>query len=224
MALQESIDKVTGDMPLPSPSAIEAEAAKEQETRSLWGQLRDRAGRAFDTAIHKTDASGNPMQNADGTLRVKPGSGSPKAQMRRAEGQPSSTSTLVTERPYTPSPTETGRAIADSIFMLGITIGGDEWLPMRDEKLGIDEQAQAYYAWGRYCEARQIKDIPPGIAVVMCCASYVALRLNKPKTQARLQVAKEWLATKWAKWRVRKHGKGSKGVQGKVEKEADKAS
>lgn len=204
--IETTLDAITDDMPDVQQAAIDAENDKQSEREEAAKGLTDKQGRTFDPSIHKTDREGQPVINNDGSLRLKPGHGSPKWQ-NKAQPQ----SRLVTDKPgqsvqREADPTDVGKGISESIFALGQLIGGDEWAPVKDPTYGIDERAQMYDAWGRYCEAQGIKDFPPGIAVTMVCIAYAVPRFTKPKTKARVGGIVNWCKTKYVRWKLRRNG------------------
>lgn len=187
-SVSDIADELAADMPPPQEDAIAA------ETDKLKLEQRDKRGRIFDPAIHST-RDGEPILNADGTIRLKRGRGAGSVLAK-------------------PATTDPGIAIAEAIFTFGQMFGGEEWVPRQDAKYGIDERAQAHDAWQRYCEAKEITDIPPGIAITLCTLGYVVPRLFMPITKTRFQKARLWVVGKYVGWKTNRQSGSEKSVTG----------
>lgn len=226
------LDKVTEKMPDPQPHAIagaEAEAtaaaqapAQGQQSPASAPGLKDRQGRAFDPDLHEVGADKQPVTNKDGTLRLKRGRGAEKAQ-----SAPNQSSIKTPEMArIEPTATKTGHLIAEQIFAVGRMIGGEEWQPLSIPEQGLDERSQMRDAWASYCEFKDIRDIPPGIALGMVMLAYVSPRLFMPKTKSRIQKAKEWAITTAVKlklWKGRRFDtRSNRGDDGKRENDDSK--
>lgn len=193
-----SIENVTDELikgqPAPQEHAIAAEGPSDQSTEDgdRSGPM-DREGRAFDPTIHATGKDGSPVLNKDGSIRVKAGRGSPRArsQLNVADEKPNAVNVS----------TRTGEQIADSIFILGQLIGGEEWAPVKNVEYGIDERATMREAWQKYADEKQWPEPPALLLVIMVSASYAIPRFYQPKTKARLKIAKQWIVNKWRAWR-----------------------
>lgn len=72
------------------------------------------------------------------------------------------------------------------LYAIGMTIGGDEWKPTKDEHANLSE------AWEAYFRAKGFKDIPPGVAVTIATLSYIGPRMRQPKTLSFLERAAQW--------------------------------
>jgi len=115
----------------------------------------------------------------------------PKRKRKRRPGRPKGTGKKPEPEPQ-PEPGELspeqaaiacGVTTAEMIFMIGQAVGGDEWKPTDQERQYM------VYAWGRYYEMKNITDLPPGVILATAIGMYMAPRLTKPKTQARLIAA-----------------------------------
>jgi hypothetical protein len=225
MTLQDSLDKVSGDMPEVQQHAIDAEAKETEQTIKANEGRKDKQGRAFDASIHKTGADGQPALNADGSLRIKPGWGSPSF---NKEAKPTNSRLNVDPvRPMQSGPMlarDTGRQIASTIFALGIAVGGDEWRPIVDEQHGIDEQRSMQEAWGRYCEATGMNDIPPGIALTITMVAYIGPRFAQPKTKARATTAYGWVKNTYIRWQLRRRGIDPDAIHGEAKDDTEAES
>lgn len=217
-AMPEAQEHVIGE------AAAEAEAAAAAST-SAPASAVDRNGRGFDPNLHETDGNGAAVLNKDRTLRLKRGRGAERARLRPEDG-PSTIKTPAMAS-LEPTATKTGHLIAEQIFGVGRMLGGEEWAPQLNPELGLDERAQMRDAWATYCEHKEIRDIPPGMALSMVMLAYISPRLFMPKTKSRLQVAKEWVlvnAIKWRLWRPKRDARINSGDDGKREDDASEAT
>lgn len=185
----ESIgDELANNMPEPQSHAIEQEEVKASKEQA---NIVDRSGNPFNSSIHEADVQGSPRLNKDGTVKMKRGNKGARK------------SSLVTEPQAVPSAVKTGQAIADGIFSFGILAFGDEGRPIANAEYGLDERKNMYDVWGRYCEAKEINDFPPGVAVFIATMGYIMPRLFSEKTKPRVQKAKDWIAKKYLAFKTR---------------------
>lgn len=190
--LNSVVDDVTGTMPEVQEHAVEAE--QNESEKFTFTQAKDRYGNAFDPERHRTNEAGEPLYNADGTLKVRRGR-KRKADVAAGFQIPSSVK---------PEAAAVGKQISDCIFAVGQMIGGDEWAPVKNAQYGVDEYAQMVQAWTNYADAKDLTDFPPGVAVTVVMLGYAGPRLFLPKTKTRLQKAKETVYGWYAKYRARK--------------------
>ena len=96
--------------------------------------------------------------------------------------------------------------MADSFIMCATMIGGPEFQPIKGNADGIeiDEKRELRMAFSDYCEAKQIGDFPPGIALTIAMLAYIGPRFTMPNTQKRSKRFFTWLGAKWALWRNRR--------------------
>lgn len=80
----------------------------------------------------------------------------------------------------------------DATFSLGMILGGDAAKPLIDAKIGIDERFQMFVAWDNYLRAKNINDIPPGVALAIGLSGY-AIRV------AMLDATRQKTKGFWAK-------------------------
>ena len=178
----------------PAPPASEAPA--------IYGE-RDDAGEIWNPEVHATGADGKGVKTAKGQWRRRRGVSGSRASVIAA-------STRTAIPPQNAGENESraaGVACAHSVFMLGMMLGGDEWKPRRDSD--IDEIAMMEKAWGDYFVAKGYKDFPPGMALSLAMIGYAAPRFTMPKTQSRMQKAKEWIAHKYVAWKLRRENKAA---------------
>ena len=199
-----NLDAISADIaessPTPNEAAIAAEAAKTAEAVARHAHLRDVDGNTFDPAIHVTDSDGEPKLSGKGKLRKRPGRKAGVTAKRHSSKKAAEDNTALNRQHARMS----GAAAANSLIMLGVVVGGDEWNPRKDVETGLDEREVLQCAFGDYFELKNLQDIPPGVALATAVIAYVTPRLAMPKTQTRLQRCKEWVFSKIAKRRARR--------------------
>jgi len=82
---------------------------------------------------------------------------------------------------------------------------GEDFAPVRNEQLGIDELALMQGAWSRYAMQKQWAEMPPSLELAFVMGSYYAGRVMKPKFRTRLSKAKDWLGSKYMAWKVKRN-------------------
>lgn len=202
-------------MPAVQQHAIEAarETAEADETQqaavahSVAGKT-DNKGRPFDPKIHEVDAlTGEPRLSKLGKLCVRRG--------RAYANSGGAQSTFSGPRPKSAASAQssgieleakilaTAQVTAETVFAVGMMVGGEEWNPRKDKETGLDERAAMTGAWAAYYRAQGITEIPPWLVLSMTLGSYAVPRFFMPQTRSRLQKAKEWLFAYMAKRKAR---------------------
>lgn len=194
-----------------------AQAAAEQQSANA--NPTDKNGDIFNPAIHVTGPDGQGEKTVRGTWALKRG---------RKGGNPAPVTNTGTVRNSTlggpaapPSPQAlqmqqqqalqaqsraAGVAAAEMLFMAGQAFGGEEWAPMENKSIGLDERAMMHGAFGDYFVAKGKTDIPPGAALCFCIIAYAGPRFTMPKTQTRYQKVKGAIVTWWVNRKLRKAG------------------
>lgn len=98
---------------------------------------------------------------------------------------------------------KSGEMVAEMIISTAVTLGGTDFIPIKDAAHGIDEQAQLRDAWGRYAETAGWSEPPPAIMVLMATGTYVGARMGRPAVMSRFAKAKAWLQSKYLQWKLR---------------------
>lgn len=172
---------------------VQEHAVAEHATQQKLDALRDSAGVMFDESIHQRDAQGQPVKTAGGQWAKRRGRKAGSGPTKSVAAPP-----LVGTSGPVATPVDQARAAganaAKALVTLGMLIGGDEWKPLQVE--GVDEFAQLQTAFGDYFVAKNLRDIPPGIALLICVGGYVGPRCFAPVTRSRLSVAKAWISEK----------------------------
>lgn len=184
------------------------EAAPAVGSDSGAAGLRDAEGRGFDPELHITDDLGQPVKNARGLLKKRPG-------RKRATRQAGPKHSHVGPRPAVPQPEMsdglsekqrtqaivTGKGAAGAFFTVAVSLGGEEWIPRTKD--GINERALLEGAFSDYCIAKGIADIPPGVALLAALMMYAAPRFTMPKTQSKMERVGLWIRAKLRKGKSR---------------------
>lgn len=100
-----------------------------------------------------------------------------------------------------------GAQCAQLTFLVGTMVGGADFAPMaRNPLTETSDQEMLTDAYAKYAEAKQMSDLPPGVALCATLMVYVASRLQFPNTQSRLQKMGVMFKNLWSKIRGRKNG------------------
>lgn len=186
-----------------SEHTVAVEMQKQDNIKKQNADKVDSDGNPFDPSIHVTDSEGNPVLTSTGKLRKRPGrKGGAASGARSQVSAPSATTQFSGQDKTRASGVQTARMMTGVAVMLG----GDEWRPMKSKEHGIDEQASLEEAFADYFEAKEMDDIPPGLALTMVMLSYAAPRFAMPKTKSRVSKVKDWFAAKYFNWKTRKSG------------------
>lgn len=188
--------------------------------------LTDTKGRGFDQELHAVDDSGNPIITTKGKLKLK------------KRGRPSKVGTSKTSTPVdsgiesrvggVPTAPDQGemqsRAMgvysANLLISLGRAIGGEEWEPRKDE--AFDERENLEIAFGDYFTAKEMKDIPPGLALSLALSTYMLPRFMMPTTKKRTLSFVDKMKLLFLKKKMeKKHEEGPKPGERKPEEKGD---
>lgn len=198
----------TVDMPAPQAHAIEQHRAEEAEKAQRYSGVVDADGVQFDPTIHVSDANGEPVKTTKKKWRKRPGRKASAESGQSRVSAPSAPKVSPVDESRAKS-FATGKFAAASLIQLGIVVGGEEWHPMKNDEMGVDERGMLENAFGEFFAANDMTDIPPGWALVIAVGGYALPRLGAPKTRTRLEKAKEWLFEKYL-WFKRKSEKRRK--------------
>lgn len=96
---------------------------------------------------------------------------------------------------------------------------GPEWqarvIKSESGDVMLDERAYMGKCYADYCNAKGIRDIPPGVALAMSLIAYAAPRFAQPETAERAGTIREWFACKIASWKVKRELK-KRGIIGQT--------
>lgn len=151
------------------------------------GALRDEKGHWIPRRV---SASGKPIGRPPDST---PG--------KRQGGAATPDFTDLTQAPIEPAPDYD--MMAGMVFDSGTNtlalIFGPEWQAQNPEERGA-----VIGALKKYFEAKQVKDIPPGLLLCVVLVAYSAPRLRAPKTSEKIRFGWTWLKLKWAALRGKK--------------------
>lgn len=171
----------------------------------------DSDGVGFDPALHATGSDGKGILTAAGRWRKKRGA----AATARSQigGAKAGTGTSGADQ----AATATGIACAEMTIGTCTMIFGPEWqarvIKSESGEVTLDEREYMSKCYADYCNAKGIKDIPPGVALTMSLLAYAAPRFAQPETAERAGTIREWVACKVASWKVKKELK-KRGIVG----------
>jgi len=86
-----------------------------------------------------------------------------------------------------------GSASAEIVFTVGMAAGGEDFIPSKQERVYMSSAFTQYY------QSKGMKDLPPGFILASALLSYIAPRMNKPKTQTKLKKLYIYLKSKLTK-------------------------
>lgn len=193
-------------------------AQAQREQQAVESAPTDKSGAHFDPSVHVTGPGGKGVLNTRGLWSAKRGR---KAGARQNAQSAATVSTLgVTPQSGQSGQTAqqtalmqqqaqsamAGAAAAEMLFIAGRAIGGEEWAPMENKALGMDERALMRDAFGEYFKAKGQVDIPPGVALTFAILIYAGPRFAMPKTQSRLTRVKNYIVGWWMRRKLRKAG------------------
>lgn len=208
---------------MPEVQSHAVEAARSEAAASVG---KDINGDSFNSATHVTGSDGQGKKNAKGAWEKKRGR---KAGSSTAGNSAQSVQSRVgtgNTAPTAAGPTkeqlarQSGVGAANLFFVAGIILGGEEWQPQADPKIGLDEKLMMEGAFGDYFVATGKTDLPPGWALVAAVGMFAARRFTMPKTQSRFTKLKTWVGGKIYAFRMRKR-KSTVQPYDKVDGEAD---
>lgn len=207
---------LAGSMPDVQQHAVDMAA---QELQARESAQTDKAGVSFDPSVHVVGADGKGVLTVRGTWAQKRGRKAGNAGSVQPVTKPGNSVLGGPAAPQSPQQAQAmqlqhqeaqsrqaGVAAAEMLFMAGRAIGGEEWEPATDAKIGLDERAMMRQAFGDYFVASGKTDIPPGTALAFCIIAYAAPRFAMPKTQSRFQRVKGAIVTWWTNRKLRKAG------------------
>lgn len=188
----------------PSDHAI-AQFQQEQAAADEKTNITDKAGDTFNADIHATDSEGNPKFTSTGNFAKKRGrrasTDSILAAAKAGNSVPDQSAVIKANKQAA-----TGQMAANALIMLGMVLGGEEWRPVQNEKMGIDEKANLEQCFTDYFTAKNMDDISPNMALAIGILGYALPRFTMPKTQERSKSlwgkAKAW----WANRQLKKVG------------------
>ena len=104
-----------------------------------------------------------------------------------------------------------GRAAADALVALGITLGGEDWKTAppvldADGSVVFDERETLREAWGDLFVEYGWERMPAWAACAIATASYAAPRMFAPSTKARLNKFQLWWQSRKLKAEAKRQG------------------
>lgn len=209
--VDESIDA----LPRVNEQVLAAMNAGGSDEDSTTEKKVDSAGVEFNPEIH------SGTQTATGKWRKKKGAtnsilaGKPKEETQQEPGAQS-------EQVLRAKAAMIGTAGANALFMMGQALGGEEWAPISINKEGVvkieeyDEREMMEKAIADWAFASGKTEVSPNMGLMVALTAYMLPRFRMPKTQTKMKSAKEWLASKYLNWKLKRKGKQDHGSQSDV--------
>jgi hypothetical protein len=192
--------ELVGEKPAVSEHAIAAHVA-----RTAANADKDSTGAAFNPAIHAVNADGSPRKTTRGAFAMKRGrkAGTVEAPKATPKGI-----VIPGTAPGANAKEQEARAggvgATNLVLMTLVALGGQEWQPVKDDKIGRDEKLMLETATGDFFVAQGWQDLPPGWALVAAWGMYALPRFTMPQTKSRAQKVKEWVFGKIGSWRAKR--------------------
>lgn len=198
-------EEISSQMPEPSEHALSQmdETSGEETSAAPQGEAPnvDDFGTVFDPEKH----TGTKLKNGRWRERKKSTVAAPRGKKNEAPiGQSSAIQADANAEAMA-----TGQVIATMFLGACQSLGGEEWEPTKQER---DFQTSA---WQAYCVAKGVKELSPGLALMVAIGSYAAPRFAKPKTSAKLGAVKTWFALRIARMKIRSELK-KRGIKAEV--------
>ncbi len=127
---------------------------------------------SFNPAIHAVGKDGNPVLTKTGKFRkqrVVSTVGKAQNAAPRAGVTSIVNGTLATNEGQRKM---AANVATDATFSVGMILGGTPAKPLVDPKTGVDERFQLFCAWDNYLKAKNINDIPAGVALAIGLSGY----------------------------------------------------
>lgn len=201
-----NVDEITNDIIKDIPEVTQqsnektvsnkSEDAKNPQSGSKVA-LTDKYGRTFDKNIHESNPDGSPKLNKNKKhIMIKKGYHSkPSTQNSQIGGVNKQSETNLNDKQIDInelSPEDAGKMATDLTITTGVMFGGEDWYPVVDENMGVDESKSMQAAYTKYFKAVGVTDIPPSWLLAITLTSYAMPRMFMSKTQSRLKKVANW--------------------------------
>lgn len=209
------IENLISVAPEIQPHVIEHFEKLDAQNTSEFSEYTDRFGVKFDPAIHLTGKDGRPTISKTNKLMRKAGAATNAGQPKATHTARKPTKSTVNAEPdlsaqqpaqadLKPEHKATGIALTGAIMALAVAIGGEEFNPIKRDDLGLDERTMLENASAEWLRAKNMVDLPPDAAFAIAILSYVIPRFTMPKTQNRMKLFFQWIASKYVGWRAKR--------------------
>lgn len=139
-------------------------------------------GDVFSPDVHEVDDGGNPIKNSDGSFRRKRG--------RKKGVNYGGTEIVVSDEAKAKA---AAVASVDTMIALCRGVFGEEWSPVYDKKLGIDERANLISAFEAYYVQAGVISIPPSLGIVIALGAFALPRTQLENTKGKLAKFSGWV-------------------------------
>lgn len=200
-------ENLIGGMSEVSEHVVENHIAQQNEQEQQNAAATDKRGDTFNPDIHAVDSDGNPKMTGSGYFAKKRGRKGGSTAKSTIGGVPQNEAQQPSAMDIQKNKQRmAGSAAANSLIMVGMVLGGEEWNPIKNVEHGIDEKNNLETAFADYFEAKGMDDIPAGIALSIAIVGYAAPRFTMPKTQARSKSVFGKIKKWWINRKLKKHG------------------
>lgn len=209
-------DTLTSEIPEPQQHAID-QATEDAARENPQAVELDALGVPWNPAQHATGKDGKGVRTQKGAWRKRKGlKGSDSFANTSAAGatktEPEDPAAVERKHVETQS-RMAGAMMAQVLTQVSAGIGGPAFYP-RDVQLPgggkYNEQEMLSQAFGDYCVAKGVVDVPPGVALCGALMLYYTPRLRVPEVRERGSRIYEWTKEKIARvahwWKYRKGG------------------
>lgn len=140
------------------------------------------ASEIFDPEIHAVDEAGNPKKNQDGSYAKKRG------RKKGSTNTATNVSAIPVENQPNPAVLQMAIMATNCTILLGMAIGGDEWIPKREPSIGLDERGLLHKGWSDYLATTDMQAIPSWMGLAIALSAYSLPRVMLPKTKSRIAI------------------------------------
>lgn len=190
------LPKVPGTEPAPdpAPAAPPKDPGTESITSSLIGSMSGpnhvaisavtaREGRPEPEIATEPPkrGRGRPKGATTRKSRISGLAGDPKAAAAQAAPMPAEDQIEISQR-------MSAATAAQMTIMTGMIIGGEDFAPRKNELANVNDTEMLTEAYFNYFKAKNMPELPPGLALFCAVMCYVAPRLAQPTTQSRVKV------------------------------------
>lgn len=196
--------QLVDEAPDAQPHAIEQQRQLEQAAEAQnAANVNDFPG--FDPTKHATNPDGTPAKTPTGRYKKlsKTGGAAPKVNVPADSAKTGQTPTRANKE----AAARAGGAGAANLFITAcVVLGGQDFVPRKDAKQGLDEHAFLTQLWGDYFVASGKTDLSPGWALFAGSLAFIIPRLQMQHTQTRFQKVKTWIYCRVIEMRAKRAG------------------
>lgn len=167
VGIEKVVQEVCNDAPVADDGLIvqEGEGNNTANTVEKIGGPVDKYDRSFNPDFHAINPDGSPKLTKKGALKIKPGRSNSIIGERGVKSQ----GPLI---PDVKKYEGTAKLTADTLEQISVVFGGEKFRMKNEEKISVAGAFENYYA------AKDISDIPPGVALTLVLGGYYMSRID----------------------------------------------